>query len=451
MISPRTPPGVLELLPPDQAAMRRMLDTVRRSYERFGFVEIETPVFERTDVLLTKTGGDTERQVYFVQSTGAIENGSPPEMALRFDLTVPLARYVAEHQNDLTFPFKRYQIQRSYRGERPQRGRFREFYQCDIDVIGRETLSFRHDGELPAVIAAVFADLGVGDFTIRINSRTLMRGLLESLGIDVEERQADILRTVDKLDRLERDGVAAALRGDGVPAAVAEAILDLAVVRRVGATAAIAHLDAIPPANDLVRQGVEELTVVFSTLEALGVDPSVYALDLGVARGLDYYTGTVYETVLDDHPEIGSVCSGGRYENLAGMYTSTKLPGVGLSIGLTRLFWQLREAGLVAAGPTSVEAYVTVMDDDGVRAAMRLTTLLREAGVNTDVAPEPAKLGKQMKHADRLGARVALIVGEDERANGTVTVRDLAANEQFEVAERDVAEAVLTRIRSGAS
>lgn len=451
MITPRTPPGVLELLPAEQAAFRRLSDIIRSTYERFGFVEIETPVFERSEVLLTKTGGETERQIYFVQSTGSLEKAVQSDMALRFDLTVPLARYVAEHQNDLTFPFKRYQIQRVYRGERPQRGRFREFYQCDIDVIGRDTLSLRHDAEIPAVISEVFERMGVGPFTIRINNRMLMTGLLIQLGIADEAVQAAVLREVDKLDKRSRDEVAGEVTNLGVDPDSVEALLNLVEIRVHGAEDAIAALDGLEISDDVARRGREELQVVFETLGELGVPPERYALDLGVARGLEYYTGTVYETNLDDHPEIGSVCSGGRYENLAGLYTNTRLPGVGISIGLTRLFWQLREAGLLSSVSTSVVAYVTIMDDGGVADALRLATSLRGAGINTDLAPEPGRLGKQMKHADRIGARFALIAGEDERANGTVTVRDLVDGDQIEVPVADAAEVLSSRLHTGAS
>jgi histidyl-tRNA synthetase len=451
MITPRTPPGVLELLPAEQAAFRRMADVIRTTYERFGFVEIETPVFERSEVLLTKTGGETERQIYFVQSTGAVDRDGLPDLALRFDLTVPLARYVAEHENDLAFPFKRYQIQRVYRGERPQRGRFREFYQCDIDVIDRGTLSLRHDAEVPAVIHDVFDRIGVGSFTIRINNRTLMSGLLDQLGISEAGLQAAVLREVDKLDKRSPGDVASSIVGLGVSAGSADGLLELVSQHARGSSGAIAVLDALELSDERARKGAEDLRVVFETLGELGVPEDRYMLDLGIARGLEYYTGTVYETTLDDHPEIGSVCSGGRYEDLASLYTNTRLPGVGISIGLTRLFWQLREAGLVDTGSTSVDAYVTIMDDAGVAAALRLATELRAAGVNTDVAPEPAKLGKQLKHADRIGARFALIVGEDERSRGTVTVKDLAAGDQFETSASETAGELQRRLQSGAS
>ncbi|HVR34059.1 MAG TPA: histidine--tRNA ligase [Acidimicrobiia bacterium] len=450
MIPPRTPPGVLELLPGEQASFRRLLDVIAGTFERFGFVEIETPVFERSEILLTKTGGDTERQIYFVQSTGSMDSEGPPDLALRFDLTVPLARYVAEHQHDLAFPFKRYQIQRVYRGERPQRGRFREFYQCDIDVIGRDHLSLRHDAELPAVIHDVFDRIGVGPFTIRISNRLLMSGLLSQLGVGDDAHPA-VLREVDKLDRRTAAEVRASLVESGLDDATADAVIDLVTTRARGAGAAIEALGNLTTEDERARTGVAHLRVVFETLAELGVPDDRYDLDLGVARGLEYYTGTVYETTLDDHPEIGSVCSGGRYEDLAGLYTNTRLPGVGISIGLTRLFWQLREAGLLGGSPTSVHAYVTIMDEAGVAAALRLATTLRAGGLNTDVAAEPGRLGKQLKHADRLGVRFALIVGEDERSKGTVTVRDLVAGDQVEVDVADAADALRQRLQAGES
>lgn len=451
MIPPRTPPGILELLPAEQASFRRMLDIVRTTYERFGFVEIETPVFERTEVLLTKTGGETERQIYFVQSTGSMDSDAAPDMALRFDLTVPLARYVAEHQNDLAFPFKRYQIQRVYRGERPQRGRFREFYQCDIDVIGREYLSLRHDAEVPAVIHEVFNRLDVGSFTIRINNRMLMSGLLDQLGIGDDVLQGAALREVDKLDKRDPDQVKTALVGLGIGQHQVDTLLELVGTRVRGADDAIAALSALEAESDRTRRGVADLRVVFEALAELGVPDQSYALDLGIARGLEYYTGTVYETTLDTHPEIGSVCSGGRYEDLATFYTNTRLPGVGISIGLTRLYWQLHEAGLISAGSTSVDAYVTVMDDDGLTSALHMATSLRAAGINTDVASEAGRLGKQLKYADRIGARYAIIAGEEERSRGAVTVKDLLVGDQFESAVGELAESLKRRIQSGAS
>ena len=299
LIKPRTTPGVMELLPRDQIAFQRMLDVIRRNYERFGFLPVETPVFELSEVLLTKTGGETERQVYFVQSTGALEQGGQPELALRFDLTVPLARYVAEHEHDLAFPFRRYQMQRVYRGERAQRGRFREFYQCDIDVIGKDALSVRFDAEILAVIHAVFSDLGIGDFTIQLNNRKLMRGFFEAQGVTDSEQQALVLREVDKLDKRGADYVRETLTGEGfgMSAEGVDRILDFVAVRSTGHADALARLDALGQGSDTFNQGLAELREVLELVKALGVPESAYCLNFSIARGLDYYTGTTFEFV----------------------------------------------------------------------------------------------------------------------------------------------------------
>ncbi|HMT37236.1 MAG TPA: histidine--tRNA ligase, partial [Thermomonas sp.] len=373
MIKPRTPPGVMELLPRDQVAFQRMLDAIRRTFEGFGFLPVETPVMELSEILLTKSGGETERQVYFVQSTGALEKRDEglPELALRFDLTVPLARYVAEHEHELAFPFRRYQMQRVYRGERAQRGRFREFYQCDIDVIGKDALSPRFDAEVPAVIAAVFERLAIGDFTIQLNHRKLLRGYFEGQGIEGEAQFA-VLRELDKLDKRGEDAVRATLAGDGfgLADAVVERLMAFSKVRSQGHDDALAKLDALGAGTALFEEGRAELRAILQQLRALGVDEARYALNLSIARGLDYYTGVVYETTLDAYPQIGSICSGGRYENLASHYTKSKLPGVGISIGLTRLFYQLREAGLVGTAASSVDVLVALLDEAGLEHAL---------------------------------------------------------------------------------
>jgi histidyl-tRNA synthetase len=446
MIKPRTPPGTMELLPREQIAFQRMLDVIRRTFEGFGFLPIETPVFELSDVLLTKTGGETERQVYFVQSTGALEKAAEglPELALRFDLTVPLARYVAEHEHDLAFPFRRYQMQRVYRGERAQRGRFREFYQCDIDVIGKDALSIRHDAEIPAVIHAVFTALDVGEFTIQFNNRKLLRGWFEGQGIEGDAQMA-VLREIDKLDKRGEDAVRATLQGEGfdLSAEVAERLLSFSRVRSTSHDDALAKLAALGSGTALFEQGRDELREVLQRLRALGVPEARYAINLSIARGLDYYTGTVYETTLDAHPQIGSICSGGRYENLASHYTKSKLPGVGISIGLSRLFWQLREAGIVGVADSSVDVLVALLDDAGLDHALSLSQQLRAAGLNVETQMEPRKLGKQMQYADRAGIRFVVIRGEDEAAKGVVAVKDLRRGEQFEVAEGELGSALL--------
>jgi len=437
----------MELLPRDQIAFQRMLDTIRATFERFGFLPVETPVMELSDVLLTKTGGETERQVYFVQSTGAlgksVESGGGegrPELALRFDLTVPLARYVAEHEHELAFPFRRYQMQRVYRGERAQRGRFREFYQCDIDVIGKDALSTRHDAEIPAVINAVFERLAIGEFTVQFNHRKLLRGFFEGQGIE-GDRQLLVLRELDKLDKRGEEAVAATLAGEGfsLAADVVGRLLAFSRVRSSGHDDALAQLDALGSGTALFEEGRAELRQVLEQLRVLGVPEHRYALNLSIARGLDYYTGIVYETTLDAHPQIGSICSGGRYDNLASHYTKSKLPGVGISIGLTRLFWQLREAGLVGTADSSVEVLVALLDDAGLADALALSQRLRAAGFNVETQLEPRKLAKQLQYADRAGIRFVAIRGEDEAARGVVAVKDLRRGEQFEVAEGELA------------
>ena len=444
MIKPRTTPGVMELLPRDQIAFQRMLDVIRRNYERFGFLPVETPVMELSEVLLTKTGGETERQVYFVQSTGALEQGGQPELALRFDLTVPLARYVAEHEHDLAFPFRRYQIQRVYRGERAQRGRFREFYQCDIDVIGKDALSVRHDAEMPAVIHAVFSELGVGPFTIQLNNRKLLRGFFEGVGIADGERQALVLREIDKLDKRGADAVRATLVGEGfaLAAEVVERIMAFVQSRSTSHADALARLEALGEGSETLAQGRDELRQVLELLKAYGVPEKNYAINFSIARGLDYYTGTVYETTLDEHPQIGSVCSGGRYEDLASHYTKSKLPGVGISIGATRLFWQLREAGIVSTAESSVEVMVGLVDDSRLPDSLDIARRLRAAGINAEVQLEAKKLAKQFQYADRAGIRFVILFGDEEAGRGVVKVKDLKSQEQFELTRDEMAAAI---------
>jgi len=418
-VQPRTTQGVLELLPSNQIAFQQMLDTIRHGFERFGFLPIETPVFELVDVLLTKSGGETEKQVYFVQSTGAIEQGKKPELALRFDLTVPLARYVAEHEAKLNFPFRRYQIQRVYRGERAQKGRYREFYQCDIDVIGKDKLSIAYDSELPAVIYGIFTELAFGKFTICINNRKLLRGLMETLQI---EQQTEVLHEVDRLRKAGREKVevlVAAICGPDK----AKQLLDVLTQDWRAATAALEGTD-----NPTLREGIAELRRVYDGTRALGVPESFIQVDLSIVRGLDYYTGTVYETFLDEHPEYGSICSGGRYENLAGLYTKSKLPGVGISIGVTRLLAAMLEnQGEIKRSVAQV--IVLNFDPQLATEYAKLATELRAAGLNVEVYGEDDKPGKQFKYADRTGIPIAIVIGSQEHAEGMVTLQDLRKHE----------------------
>ena len=441
----------MELLPREQIAFQRMLDGIRGTFESFGFLPVETPVMELSDVLLTKSGGETERQVYFVQSTGALgkaADGSAdrgmPELAMRFDLTVPLARNVAEHEHALVFPFRRYQMQRVYRGERAQRGRFREFYQCDIDVIGKDSLSIRFDAEIPAVINAVFERLAIGEFTIQLNHRKLLRGYFEGLGIGDELQQAAVLRELDKLDKRGEAAVRTTLADEGfaLAAEVIERLMEFSRVRSQGHADALAQLAALDAGSSLFEEGRDELREVLQRLKAMGVPEHRYALNLSIARGLDYYTGIVYETTLDAYPQIGSICSGGRYDDLASHYTKSRLPGVGISIGLTRLFFQLRDAGIVPTADSSVDVLVALLEDAGLDHALALSQRLRAAGLNVETQLEPRKLARQLQYADRAGIRYVVIRGGEEAARGMVAIRDLRRGEQFEVAEDTVTHAL---------
>lgn len=451
MIKPRTPPGVLELLPNEQIAFQRFLDVIRQTYERYGFLPIQTPVFERSDVLLTKSGGDTERQVYFVQSTGALaqsqgEGSARPELALRFDLTVPLARYVAEHEHALTFPFRRYQVQQVYRGERAQRGRFREFYQCDIDIVGKDTLSLRYDAELVAVIHAVFTELKIGDFCVQLNHRQLLRGLLETLGLSAVDLQQAVLREIDKLDKREHHEVCQSITGLGVLADQAEQLLAMVVTQSQGHEDALQQLQRLKHtanASPRLQQGVAELSQVIELIRAFGVPEHAYRLNLAIARGLDYYTGIVYETQLIKYPHIGSVCSGGRYENLASHYTHSQLPGVGISIGLTRLFWQLRDAGFIHPDALSgVQVMVALLEDAMLADVLEIAQQLRAGHLCTEVQMDAKKIGRQIQYAVKARIRFVVLMGQDERQRGVVSVKDLIRQQQFEV-KRDELVATL--------
>jgi histidyl-tRNA synthetase len=425
---------VLELLPAQQLAFQRMLDTIRRGFERFGYLPIETPTFELSEVLLTKSGGDTEKQVYFVQSTGALERKTDkrPELALRFDLTVPLARYVAEHEHELSFPFRRYQIQLVYRGERPQKGRFREFYQCDIDVVGKDALAIEYDAEVPAVIHRIFTDLAFGNFTIKINNRKMLRGLLESFAVP-EDQQAAVLREIDRLGKQERADVQqrlSSLLDDGST----ERLLDVLLAHRGDSQAALQSLRTRNASNELFQEGLDELQRVYERTLALGVPESGLSIDLSIVRGLDYYTGTVYETFLDEHPRIGSICSGGRYDSLAGHFTKSKLPGVGISIGATRLFSQLLDLGVIAASTrTTAQVLVLAVEPELTLEYARIGAELRAAGLNVEVYASGDKLGKQLKYADRSGVPVAVLLGSRERSAGLVRIKDLRVSSEIDV------------------
>lgn len=438
-VTPRTLSGFMELLPAQQQQLERMMDILRTTYSRYGFTPLDTPVIEASEVLLAKGGGETEKQIYRFQKGDA-------DLALRFDLTVPLAKYVALHGNDLAFPFRRYQIGKVYRGERAQRGRFREFYQADIDIIGDGKLDITNEAEIPSIIYQTFTALGLTRFQIRVNNRKILNGFYAMLGLT--DRSGDIMRTVDKLNKIGPHKVCACLMDDvGLTADQAEEIM-----RFISITGSndqvLSALEGYRSRHELFDQGLDELTTVTRYLAAFGVPEVNFAVDLTIARGLDYYTGTVYETTLLDYPEIGSVCSGGRYDNLAEYYTDRQLPGVGISIGLTRLFYVLGEQGLLNPSLPTAPADVLILPmTQDLTPAIQLATRLRGAGVRTQLYTEQKKFKAKMNYADKLGVPYVVFLGDDEIAAGLVACKDMTSGEQTKLPF----DATLSRIQEGLS
>ena len=421
-MTPRTLSGFMELLPQPQQQMERMMDILRRTYSLYGFTPLDTPVIEASEVLLAKGGGETEKQIYRFQKGDA-------DLALRFDLTVPLAKYVALHYNDLSFPFRRYQIGKVYRGERAQRGRFREFYQADIDIIGDGKLDITNEAEIPAIIYQTFTSLGLKRFQIRVNNRKILNGFYAMLGLTA--RSGDIMRTVDKVDKIGAEKVRTLLTDEcGVSAESADEILKFIAITG-GNEQVLAALESYRGRNEVFDEGLDQLNTVVKYLSAFGVPAENFAVDLTIARGLDYYTGTVYETTLLDHPEIGSVCSGGRYDNLAEYYTDKQLPGVGISIGLTRLFYVLGEQGMLNPGLPTAPADVLILPMTAELApAVTLATRLRAAGVRTQLYTEQKKFKAKMSYADKLGVPYVVFLGDDEIAGNVVACKDMASGQQ---------------------
>ena len=421
-MTPRTLSGFMELLPQPQQQMERMMDILRRTYSLYGFTPLDTPVIEASEVLLAKGGGETEKQIYRFQKGDA-------DLALRFDLTVPLAKYVALHYNDLSFPFRRYQIGKVYRGERAQRGRFREFYQADIDIIGDGKLDITNEAEIPAIIYQTFTSLGLKRFQIRVNNRKILNGFYAMLGLT--EQSGDIMRTVDKLDKIGAEKVRTLLVDEcGVSAESAGEILKFIAITG-GNEQVLAALESYRGRNEVFDEGLDQLNTVVKYLSAFGVPAENFAVDLTIARGLDYYTGTVYETTLLDHPEIGSVCSGGRYDNLAEYYTDRQLPGVGISIGLTRLFYVLGEQGLLNPDLPTAPADVLILPMTAeLSPAVTLATRLRAAGIRTQLYTEQRKFKAKMSYADKLGVPYVVFLGDDEIAGNVVACKDMTSGEQ---------------------
>ena len=432
-MTPRTLSGFMELLPGPQQQMERIMEILRRTYSLYGFTPLDTPIIESSEVLLAKGGGETEKQIYRFTKGDA-------DLALRFDLTVPLAKYVALHYNDLSFPFRRYQIGKVYRGERAQRGRFREFYQADIDIIGDGKLDVTNEAEIPAIIYQVFTRLGLHRFQIRVNNRKILNGFYAMLGLT--DKAGDIMRTVDKLDKIGAEKVRDLLTAEDIGLTEDQAGEILTFISIQGSNQQVlSALESYRGRNEVFDQGLDELHTVVKYLSAFGVPEKNFAVDLTIARGLDYYTGTVYETTMLDHPEIGSVCSGGRYDNLAEYYTDKQLPGVGISIGLTRLFYVLQEQGMLNEALNSAPADALILPMTGdLGPAAALATQLRQAGVRTQLYTEQKKFKQKMTYADRIGVPYVLFLGDDEIAQGTVSVKDMATGEQVALPAAEAAE-----------
>ena len=427
-VEPRTLPGFMELLPSEQILFNQIKDTIEETYKMYGFLPLDTPVIELSEVLLAKAGGETEKQMYRF-------NRGDTDLSLRFDLTVPLSKYVAKNYGNLSFPFRRYQIGKVYRGERAQKGRFREFYQCDIDIIGDGELDLINDAELPSVIYTIFTKLGFSDFTIKINNRKILNGLFQSLG--QKENSVEILRIIDKIDKIGKENVVEELRKINIDDSVINKIIDFIEIKGTNSEK-IEKLKSLGIENETFNKGIEELEFVANNMSLFGVPEENYMIDLTIARGLDYYTGTVYETFLNDYRELGSICSGGRYENLAEYYTDKKLPGVGISIGLTRLFYKLNELNLIKTNKKSISDILIIPMTEDLSTAIRIATKLRNQGIKTEIYLNNKKLKAKFKYADKLEIPCVIVIGEDEIQNNVVKLKDMKTGEEKEIPMDDL-------------
>ncbi len=441
---PRTLSGFMELLPAPQAQFERMVELMRQSYALYGFTPLDTPVIEASEVLLAKAGGETEKQIYRF-------NKGDSDLSLRFDLTVPLAKYVALHYAELSFPFRRFQIGKVYRGERAQRGRFREFYQADIDVIGDGKLDIVNEAEIPAIIYQTFTSLGLRRFQVHVNNRKVLSGFYAMLGLT--EKSGDIMRVVDKLPKIGAEKVRELLTGDGLALSGEQADEILKFISITGSNnTVLSALKEYCGRHELFDQGLDELSAVVKYLGTFGVPEENFAVDLTIARGLDYYTGTVYETFMLDHPEIGSICSGGRYDNLAEYYTDKQLPGVGISIGLIRLFYVLQEQGYLNGALLTAPADVLVLPmTDDLSPAIALATALRGAGIRAQLYTEQKKFKQKMSYADKLGVPYILLLGEDEITQGKASLKDMRTGEQELLSAAEIIERIRLALAGSAA
>ncbi len=419
-VEPRTLPGFMELLPQEQILFNQIQDKIKNTYEKFGFLPLDTPIVEDSNVLLAKAGGETEKQVYrFCKGKS--------DLSLRFDLTVPLAKYVAKNYGELAFPFRRYQIGKVYRGERQQKGRFREFYQCDIDIIGDGNLSIINDAELPLIIYNIFKELGFEKFTININNRKILNGLFEEL--ELTNLGTDILRIIDKIEKIGKENVIKELEEFKITKEKISKIIDFIEIQGSD-DEKLNKLKSLNFKNEIFANGVQELEDVVKYMRAFGMQENNFKIELTIARGLDYYTGTVYETFLDDYRSLGSVCSGGRYENLAEYYTDKKLPGVGISIGLTRLFYQLNEIKLIEARKKSIADVLIISMTNNFEYAAKVADKFRNKGKNVQIYYEDKKIKNKFKYADKLQIPYTIVIGEDEEKLNTYTIKNMITGEQ---------------------
>ena len=445
-VQPRTLSGFMELMPARQIQFDRMMAVLRESYSLYGFTPLDTPIIEASEVLLAKGGGETEKQIYRFQKGDS-------DLSLRFDLTVPLAKYVAQYSNQLAFPFRRFQIGKVYRGERAQRGRFREFYQADIDVIGDSKLDISNDAEIPAIIYRTFTAMGLKRFQIRVNNRKVLNGFYAML--DLTHESGAIMRTVDKLDKIGAAQVKELLMAEEIGLSAEQAGEIMRFIAINGSNAEVLQaLEGYRGRHPLFDEGLEELTTVARYLAAFGVPEDHFKVDLTIARGLDYYTGTVYETTMLDHPEIGSICSGGRFDNLAEYYTDKKLPGVGISIGLTRLFFVLEDQGYLNDQLNTAPADVLILPmTEDLSAAIALATQLRNAGVRTQLYGEQKKFKQKMSYADKLGVPYVIFLGEEEISSGVAAVKNMRTGEQVKLSPDEAVKLIqsgLEQLNQGA-
>ena len=422
-VEPRTLAGFMELLPNEQILFNQMKEKIENTYKKFGFLPLDTPVIELAEVLLAKAGGETEKQIYRFQK-------GDTDLALRFDLTVPLAKYVAKNYGNLSFPFRRYQIGKVYRGERAQKGRYREFYQCDIDIIGDGELELINDAEIPAVIYTMFRELGFEDFTVKINNRRILNGLFES--VEQKENSVEILRIIDKIEKIGKEEVIEEFKKLGLKDGQIKNILDFIEIEGTS-DEKIEKLEGLGITNPTYMQGVEELKTVIKNVRLFGVPEANFTVDLTIARGLDYYTGTVYETFLNKYREIGSVCSGGRYENLAEYYTEKSLPGVGVSIGLTRLFYKLNELQIIKANRKSIADILIIPMLENLEEPIKLATKLRNEGINTEIYLNDKKLKAKFKYADKLEIPYVIVIGEDEIKSNKITLKNMMTGNEEKI------------------